>query len=75
MNNIQNTQDTWKKVTPREIEIIRAISDGKSTKEIADALGITVNTVEVHRHAIIKKTGCRNSVHVVATFLRTAVMA
>jgi DNA-binding NarL/FixJ family response regulator len=43
--------------TPREIEIIRLLTEGKTNKEIATKLGITVRTVETHRGRIMMKMG------------------
>lgn len=43
--------------TPREIEIIRLLAEGKSNKEIATELGITLRTVETHRAHIMMKMG------------------
>lgn len=43
------------KLSPREIEIIQLIKQGKSTKEIADALFLSVFTVETHRKNMFKK--------------------
>lgn len=74
MNNIQKSERKSSQVTPREIEIVKELAEGKSTKEIAASLGIAVNTVEVHRHQIIKKTACKNTLHVVATLLRLGII-
>jgi len=41
--------------TPREVEIIRHLAEGKSNKEIAAELGITLRTVETHRGRIMMK--------------------
>jgi DNA-binding NarL/FixJ family response regulator len=46
---------TFASLTPRERETIQLIADGKNTKEIATALGVSVQTAEVHRHNIMKK--------------------
>src|ERR1700719_4862853 len=43
--------------TPREIEVIRLLAEGKANKEIAVRLGITVRTVETHRAKIMLKLG------------------
>ena len=43
--------------TPREIEIIRLLTEGKTNKETAAHLGITVRTVETHRAKIMLKLG------------------
>jgi DNA-binding NarL/FixJ family response regulator len=45
------------RTTPREIEIIRLLAEGKSNKESATQLGITVRTVETHRAKIMLKLG------------------
>jgi len=41
--------------TPREVEVIRLLAEGKTNKEIAALLGITVRTVETHRAKIMLK--------------------
>jgi len=41
------------RTTPRETEIVRLLAEGKSNKEIAAQLGITVRTVETHHRAKI----------------------
>jgi DNA-binding NarL/FixJ family response regulator len=43
--------------TPREVEIIRLLAEGKANKEIAAELGITIRTVETHRAKIMLKLG------------------
>jgi DNA-binding NarL/FixJ family response regulator len=45
------------RTTPRELEIIRLLAQGKSNKEIAAELGIAVRTVETHRAKIMLKLG------------------
>ncbi|GAM11748.1 oxygen regulatory protein NreC [Geobacter sp. OR-1] len=46
---------TFESLTNREREIIQMIADGRSTKEIATHFAISIKTIEVHRHAIMKK--------------------
>ncbi|HSB91722.1 MAG TPA: response regulator transcription factor [Flavitalea sp.] len=48
-------------LSEREIEVINNIRDGLSSKEIADRLGISIKTVEVHRHNILKKLKVKNT--------------
>jgi two-component system invasion response regulator UvrY len=45
----------------RELEIIKYIKDGLSSKEISTELSISLKTVEVHRHNILKKLNLKNS--------------
>lgn len=59
------------KFTARELQIIELICLGDSNKQIAFKLGISQRTVENHRLAIIEKSRCRNTAHLVywyATF-------
>ncbi|POR05387.1 hypothetical protein AU468_01545 [Alkalispirochaeta sphaeroplastigenens] len=57
-------------LSPREQEVAHLIASGLSTKQIAQALGITGSTVERHRHNIRKKAGIScEGIHL-ASFLR-----
>ncbi|MGB5830949.1 MAG: response regulator [Thiohalocapsa sp.] len=42
-------------LTPREYEVMSMVTDGKSNKEIAAALGVSAKTVEVHRARVMDK--------------------
>jgi DNA-binding NarL/FixJ family response regulator len=52
-------------LTEREIQIINLIKEGQSSKEIAQNLNISLKTVEVHRHNILKKLKLKNSASLV----------
>lgn len=47
-------------LTPREREVLQLISEGKSTKQTAAALGVSVKTIETHRHNIMEKLALHN---------------
>jgi two-component system, NarL family, response regulator NreC len=47
-------------LTAKEREVLQLVAEGKSTKEIAQALAITVKTVETHRHNIMNRLGIRS---------------
>lgn len=49
-------------LSAREEEVMQLILDGRLNKQIADRLGISMRTVEVHRARVLQKTGARNSV-------------
>jgi DNA-binding NarL/FixJ family response regulator len=44
-------------LTPREREVLQLTAEGKSTKEVAFHLHLSVKTVETHRRAIMDKLG------------------
>lgn len=46
-------------LTPREREVLSLIGAGKTTREIADSLTVSVKTVETHRSRIKEKMGLR----------------
>lgn len=52
--------------TKREIEIIKLLAEGYSTKTISEKLFISPTTAETHRKNILRKSGCDNSVMLVA---------
>lgn len=56
-------------LTDREFEIFRLIGDGKSTRIIADQLGLSPKTVDVHRANIKEKLGVKD----LPTLIRQAV--
>ena len=54
----------------RQREILDAIGAGRSTKQIAGDLGISVKTVETHRARIMEALGCRNAGELLRIALR-----
>jgi DNA-binding NarL/FixJ family response regulator len=58
------------RITPRETEIVRLLAAGKSNKEIATLLQITVRTVETHRAKIMLKLGVHSLAELIHYALR-----
>jgi DNA-binding NarL/FixJ family response regulator len=56
-------------LTPREREVLQSIAEGKTTKEIAELLGISVKTAESHRTKIMEKL----DIHQTAGLVRYAI--
>ena len=52
-------------LSDREMQIVRALKEGMSSKEIASELNISLKTVEVHRHNILKKLKLKNTVSLI----------
>jgi two-component system, NarL family, invasion response regulator UvrY len=58
-------------LSEREIQILRILKQGLSSKEIAAELQISTRTVEVHRHHILKKLKMKNTVSAITYFNST----
>jgi pimeloyl-ACP methyl ester carboxylesterase/DNA-binding CsgD family transcriptional regulator len=58
------------KLTERETQVLRLIADGSSNGEIADALGITLNTVERHVANLYRKIDARGRADATAYAIR-----
>jgi DNA-binding NarL/FixJ family response regulator len=58
-------QDDSVKLTKRELEIIRLISEGLTSQQMADKLFISHRTVETHRANLMKKLSVKNAVELV----------
>jgi DNA-binding CsgD family transcriptional regulator len=62
-------------LTRREIEVLHHVSHGKSSRQIADLLGLSERTVSGHRDAIYAKFGVTTSTSAVAAAFRAGVLA
>ena len=49
-----------REITSREVEIFRLISIGQSTREIANELNLSIETIKSHRKNLMRKIGARN---------------
>ncbi len=61
-------------LTPRELEVLQLIVDGKSNKEIATALDLSANTVAVHRANIMDTLGIHKTAELVVYAIRTGLV-
>jgi len=61
--------DTQQKPSAREREIIQLLAEGRSNKEVASTLGISVKTAETHRAAVMRKLG----LHSISELVRYAI--
>ena len=63
------------RITPRELEIIRLLAEGKSNKELSAQLGITVRTVETHRSKIMIKLGLHSLAELIHYAMRNQIIS
>ncbi len=60
-------------LTPRELEVLQLIVNGKSNREIALVLGLSVNTVAVHRANLMQTLGIHNTADLVVYAIRNGL--
>lgn len=62
------------RLTPRELEVLRLVADGRSNKWIAEALSLSALTVKSHLSRISRKLGTGDRSHQVAIAMRAGVL-
>ncbi len=60
-------------LTEREIEVLRAICEGQSTRDIADRLQVTVKTIETHRRRMMEKLHIYNMAELIKHAIRQGI--
>jgi DNA-binding NarL/FixJ family response regulator len=61
-------------LTPRELEVLQMIVDGKSNKEIATVLDLSANTVAVHRANMMDTLGIHKAAELVVYAIRNGLV-
>ena len=62
-------------LTAREIEVLKLLSRGLNSKEIAEKLFISPNTVEYHRKQLLRKTVSINSAELIGNAFRLGLLS
>jgi two-component system, NarL family, response regulator len=62
-------------LSPRELEVLRHVADGKSNKRIADALGLSEATVRTHVSNILSKLGVDDRTQAATEALRRGILS
>ncbi len=61
-------------LTPRERQVLQLVAEGKTNKEVADILGITVRTAESHRATIMEKLDLHDTAGLVRFAIRRGLI-
>jgi len=67
--------DAWAQLTPRQREVLQLLAEGKSHKEVAHILNISVKTAEYHKYAILDKLGLKTNAELVQYAIRHGMIA
>jgi DNA-binding NarL/FixJ family response regulator len=68
------THATDEQLTRAEIDVLRLIAAGNSNKQIADAVGVTEDTVKGRVRAILSKLNARDRTHAAAIGLKRGII-
>jgi len=68
-------QDSYDLLTEREKEILQLLAEGKSNKDIATMLNLSVNTVETHRTRIMQKLNLHSAAEIVLYAVRKRIIS
>lgn len=66
---LSKTELSSDSLTPRERQVLQLVAEGKTTKEVAVVLGVSVKTAESHRTRLMEKLG----IHETASLVRYAI--
>ncbi len=61
-------------LTAREAEVLSLLGNGHSSRQMADRLFVSENTIEFHRKQILRRLGARNIAHAVAIAMQRGLM-
>jgi RNA polymerase sigma factor (sigma-70 family) len=77
MRKLQRTgaEDSFELLSPREREILQLVAEGKSNKEVADLLHLSIYTVETHRASIMKKLNLRGIPELILYAVRKGIIS
>jgi DNA-binding CsgD family transcriptional regulator len=67
--------DLEPRLTPREIEIVRCIAEGRTVRETAEVLTVSGHTVTNHLGSVYRKFGTRNRVEVLKLAVSKVIVA
>ena len=71
----RNLQDSYELLTEREKEVLQLLAEGKSNKEVAGILDVSVYTVDTHRTHLMQKLNLHNTAEIVLYAVRKKIIA
>src|SRR5437763_2786628 len=71
----RNLQDSYDLLTEREKEVLQLLAEGKSNKEVASILDVSVYTVDTHRTHLMQKLNLHNTAEIVLYAVRNKIIA
>jgi DNA-binding NarL/FixJ family response regulator len=71
----EGLQDRYDFLTDREREVLQLLAEGRSNKEVAGILNLSVHTVDTHRSNFMQKLGLHNTAEIVIYAMRKKIIS
>ncbi len=71
----ENLAQELRVLTPREVEVLKLVAEGRTNQEIADMLVLSIKTVQAHRANVMEKLGLHDSTQLVRFAVRYGLIA
>jgi two-component system response regulator NreC len=71
----RDVEDSYELLTTREREIVQLLAEGKSNKDVANLLNLSLHTVETHRSNIFQKLNLHSSAELILYAVRKGVIS
>jgi DNA-binding NarL/FixJ family response regulator len=68
--NTSSLAQALRVLTPREVEVLKLVAEGRTNQEIADQLMLSIKTVQTHRANVMEKLDLRDITHLVRFAVR-----
>ncbi len=75
VTNASSLAQALRVLTPREVEVLRLVAEGRTNQEIADQLTLSIKTVQTHRANVMDKLDLRDITHLVRFALKHRLIA
>ncbi len=71
----KSVEDSYDLLTPREREILQLLAEGRTNKEVASTLGLSLHTVETHRGNILQKLNLHGTPELILYAVRKGIIS
>src|SRR6266516_4793772 len=72
--NTSSLAQALRVLTPREVEVLKLVAEGRTNQEIADQLTLSIKTVQTHRANVMEKLELRDITHLVRFAVRYSLI-
>ena len=73
-NTLSREKETFEPLSDREREVLRLVAEGKTNRQIADTLFLSIKTVQTHRDHIMKKLHMHDRTELVKYAIRKGLI-